>query len=236
MAKSGRKVNRAGRSKFGPPHVRLHMWLLDSKAYRALSPTAKAMLVAFYRRYDGRNNGRLFLSLRGAAKDIGVASVNTALRAINDLILLGFIRVKSIGSFTLKARHATEWILTEFSYADRPPTKDFMKFEECSVDEIRQLLKVEAEAQKSKTRYQKSMLTVSNSDTEPATPSRQRLPTVSNSDTDAGPYPPLSVSKCDTQVMYHGGGVTNDVLLPLDSSLAVLRFPSASKRRRASSA
>ena len=125
--KPGKRVDATGRSRGDPKHVRLYQWLLDSDAYRALDCTARALLVEFYALCNGRNNGEIFLSVREAARRLGVAP-NTAVKAIRELEAKGFIRPKQRGSFNWKGGKATIWILTEYGHAGELPTKDFMRW------------------------------------------------------------------------------------------------------------
>jgi hypothetical protein len=117
------KTDATGRSKSGLKHVRLHRWLMKSAAWKSLRLGARCLLIELYDTYDGSNNGSLFLSVRKAAQRLRV-SKNTALALFNELEDRGFIRANERGVFT--TRRATTWILTEFHYADRLPTKDFM--------------------------------------------------------------------------------------------------------------
>lgn len=127
MRRARRKPNKTGRNTGDSRHVRLHHWVLDTAAYCDLKPIARALLVQLYRLYNGANNGELFLSVRDAATAINVAP-NTALKAFADLETHGFIRAAQRGSFSLKSRHATTWILTEFPYRDALPTKCFARW------------------------------------------------------------------------------------------------------------
>jgi hypothetical protein len=77
---------------------------------------ARSLLVELYAVHDGQNNGALYLSIRDAARRVGVAA-NTVLRGFRDLECRGFIRPNQRGSFSWKARHATTWVLTEFGHA-----------------------------------------------------------------------------------------------------------------------
>lgn len=108
-------------------HVRLHYWVMRSAAWVSLNPTARALLVHLYSLYNGMNNGELFLSVRHAAKALNIAP-NTASKALRDLLDRGFIRTNQPGTFHLKTRHATTWILTEFGFRDDLPTRDFMRW------------------------------------------------------------------------------------------------------------
>lgn len=93
--------------------------------------------------YNGSNNGDLFLSVREAAKRLGVSN-NTASKAFKELEEKGFIIARQKGYFKQKTRHATSWILTEFKYNGQLPTKEFMRW-----------------SPESKTRTQDLILTVS---------------------------------------------------------------------------
>lgn len=108
-------------------HVRLHYWMMDSAAWRHMRPIARALLVQLYSLFNGMNNGDLFLSVRDAAQALNVTA-NTAMKAFGELETHGFIRARQRGAFTLKIRHATTWILTEFPHGTELPTKDFMRW------------------------------------------------------------------------------------------------------------
>jgi hypothetical protein len=77
--------------------------------------------------YNSVNNGELFLSVRDAAAALSVWP-NTALKGLLELESHGFIKPQQKGAFSLKSRHSTTWILTEFPYRDALPTKDFMRW------------------------------------------------------------------------------------------------------------
>lgn len=124
MARTNIKGRKIGDSK----HVRLQEWLLSSPAYRwNLSNVARCLLVELYRKYNGTNNGKLFLSCRDAAELLSV-SKDTAARGFRDLEERGFIKPASKSAFSVKARIATTWTLTEFPLGDALPTKDFMRW------------------------------------------------------------------------------------------------------------
>jgi DNA-binding transcriptional MocR family regulator len=101
---------------------------MRSAAWQSLSCEARAILVELYALYDASNNGRLFLSVREAASRVGVGK-STAASALAQLIDRGFIRPNVKGAFTLKQRHATSWVLTEFEHAGQLATKDFMRWQ-----------------------------------------------------------------------------------------------------------
>lgn len=118
--------NATGRSKYGPPHVRLYHWLLDSPAWLALTPNARATYVELCRRFVGNNNGRISLSVREAADRAGIGK-DTASRALLELREAGFIKVTRKGHFHGETREATLWELTEYPVDGAAATKDFMR-------------------------------------------------------------------------------------------------------------
>ena len=127
MPKHGRKADRTGRSKGIPRHIRIDLWVLQGAAYKSLKPVARSILVELHALYNGGNNGQLFLSVREAGKRLNVAP-NTAVRGFAELVERGFIRAALKGRFTLKQRHATRWVLTEYEYDGQLPSKDFARW------------------------------------------------------------------------------------------------------------
>jgi hypothetical protein len=85
--------------------------MLDSPAYLSLSAPARAVLVEIARVCDGSNNGRIGVSVRTAAKRCRLAK-DTAARSFHELEDRGFIECVTVGAFSLKIRHASEWRLT----------------------------------------------------------------------------------------------------------------------------
>ena len=118
---------RTPRQRYDASHVRFYAWMMNSPAYRSLSALGRALLVELYALYNGLNNGDLFLSVRDAALRLNVSKTTVA-PVFKEVESRGFIRARQRGSFAWKERHATSWILTEFSFAGQPPTKDFMRW------------------------------------------------------------------------------------------------------------
>lgn len=104
-------------------------WQLKTPAWQALSMTARCLEMELKSLYNGINNGELYLSVREAARRLGIAD-NTANKAFKELEERGFIIAKHKGHFKQKVRHATSWILTEFEYNGQLATKDFMRWEQ----------------------------------------------------------------------------------------------------------
>lgn len=121
--------NLKGRSKSGPPFVRLPWYMLESEAWRYLNPAARAVYLEVARLYNGRNNGLLALSVRDAAERCRI-NKDTAGRALEALRTTGFIDCVTPGGFSRKLRHASEWRLT-VETCDRTgelPSKAFMRW------------------------------------------------------------------------------------------------------------
>lgn len=143
-------VKRRGRPNATAKHIRIYRWEFDSAAYRSLSLAARALLSELKHRYTGENNGHIVMSVREAATRLG-RHKNSMTSVFEQLIETGFIRPRKKGSFNLKARHATEWILTEYQVGNQISTKDFMAWR--PVDETGKV--IEIAAAKRKTRSQK---------------------------------------------------------------------------------
>jgi hypothetical protein len=94
-----------------------------------MTPAARAIYLELATLYNGRNNGRLYLSVRDAASRTNVAK-DTAGKAFKLLTANGFIECASLGAFSRKDPHASEWRLCAHS-CDRtnsPASKAFMRW------------------------------------------------------------------------------------------------------------
>lgn len=116
------KKNKRGAGRF----VQLSEYLQSTAAWQDLKPGPRALYIAIKRRYNGRNNGRIFLSHREAADEINVHR-NTIGPYFDALISHGFIRIEQasylgpdgVGKAALLA-------LTEYGTADgKPATREF---------------------------------------------------------------------------------------------------------------
>jgi hypothetical protein len=85
--------------------------MLQSPAWRSLSPVARSVFIELAAIYNGGNNGRLALSARDAAQRV-CCSKNTTARAFAELIQKGFIDLCSRGHFDRKTPHAAEYRMT----------------------------------------------------------------------------------------------------------------------------
>jgi hypothetical protein len=106
MAKPNSKGRNASKFVGGLTHS-----MVDSPAFRALSPNAVALFVHMLRRYNSFNNGDIVFSCREASKLLHIGK-DTAGRAFDDLMEKGFIGIGRDSSFTLKSKESRRWILT----------------------------------------------------------------------------------------------------------------------------
>jgi len=117
--------------------------MLKTAAWRSLSPNARAVYVDIAMRYGGMgsNNGRITYSVRMASAGANIGK-DAAARTLKDLQERGFIRAVKRGAFSLKSRHATEWMLTAHpsDVSLHAATKDYERWvppEKKSVPETR---------------------------------------------------------------------------------------------------
>lgn len=110
-------------------HVRVYKHEWECPAYRALTPTARALLVEFRKRYKGAEN-KIPYSQREMQQDLGISQRPTA-AARRELLDKGWVRELTPGAFHRKARHAAEYALTnEPLHQGRGETapKDYMRW------------------------------------------------------------------------------------------------------------
>jgi len=122
MARNKTSNGRSGKSL---KHIQHGEWMLKTPAYRSLHPYARSLLIEFYRKYNGQNNGYVSMSIR-EAQDLILVGRKAVERGLAELKDRGFIKVQTMGLFINGM--ATEYILSEFSLNDQLPSKDFMKW------------------------------------------------------------------------------------------------------------
>lgn len=115
--------NNKGHSKH-TRHIRINHWMLKTDAWRSLKPSEIVVFLILLERYNGGNNGMIGLSIRDAAR-LAHISQNTASRCLNTLIDKGFVKRRYKGSFSQKARRASEYELTHVPYGKSLATKEF---------------------------------------------------------------------------------------------------------------
>lgn len=107
------KINQKGRSKSSGHFMQLTRFMMETRAWRSLTPQERAVYLEIGILYNGANNGRLALSVRDAAARCRI-SKDTAGKCFQTLQERGFIECVREGSFNTKVRHATEWRLTMY--------------------------------------------------------------------------------------------------------------------------
>lgn len=107
-------------------HVQLSEYLQATEAWATLKPGPRALYIELKRRFNGRNNGRIILSHRDAARALNVHR-NTVGPWFSELIERGFIMVTEgphLGPEGIG--RATVWALQEMPTADgRPAARGF---------------------------------------------------------------------------------------------------------------
>ncbi|WP_406736548.1 hypothetical protein [Thioclava sp. GXIMD4215] len=120
-----RKTYKRGGEKF----VQLGRSLLAHWRRLHLSCGARSLHVELIDRYNGSNNGRIYLSSREAAELLGVTR-NTIMRYYEELAILGFIKETRPHALGVEGKgRASEWRLTHLAADGKGPTRDFEKTE-----------------------------------------------------------------------------------------------------------
>ena len=107
-----------------PPFVPMFVYVMDSPAWLAMSPGARAFFLAFKKRYSRKTQQAVFLSVRVAAKELG-ADKGTVSRWCRELQHFGFIVEVRGASFGPGRGTAAEFRLTDERYKGKPPSMDF---------------------------------------------------------------------------------------------------------------
>jgi hypothetical protein len=121
------------------PFVMITNQVLDAPAWRAASMGARSLYIALKRRYNQqiKNNGRIYLSVRQAQKEIG-AGKTQIVRWFRELQHYGFITMMEGGCLGVDGKgKAPRWRLTEVAYmrgtsskgTENMPTQEFLKWD-----------------------------------------------------------------------------------------------------------
>jgi hypothetical protein len=110
------------------PFIQIEHWVYDCEAWQSLKPGPKALYLALKRRFNGHNNGELFLSQRDAAKELSVGR-DTVGKYYADLQDAGFI-VQTVGHCLGPSGlgQSAKWALTEYPLNRASATKEFMSW------------------------------------------------------------------------------------------------------------
>jgi hypothetical protein len=114
-----------------PAFVPLLKETLASPAWKAMSHGARSLYIALKLRYSSnfKNNGKLYLSQREAAEEIGSKTAQVT-RWFRELQHYGFIVMMVPGCLGSDGKgKAPHWRLTEVGYMTDLPTRDFMRWD-----------------------------------------------------------------------------------------------------------
>ena len=120
------KTNATGRTTGAmQPFVQVLKPTLKEPAWKALSYGARCLYITLKSYYFGDNNGRVYLGVRKAARELGASRSSTEIW-FRDLTEHGFIVSTSGGFLGSDGKGtATSWRLTEIGYMGEQPTKDY---------------------------------------------------------------------------------------------------------------
>lgn len=124
----GRSRGRSGKHAY-TRFVLLPHFMLNSEAWRSLTPAVVSAYIQLAMRYNGRNNGEISLAVREVARLCHV-NKDTAARVLKELEEKGFCRPTTLGAFSRHDRQASEWELTLWPRAGargKRGTRDFMR-------------------------------------------------------------------------------------------------------------
>lgn len=94
--------------------------VMDSAAYKALAPAARALLMELLRRFNGHNNGKVSLDQRTARDRLGVSPAKIV-DLYDQLLAHGFLELSQEAS--RHERRAREWEFTWITSGGGPPYK-----------------------------------------------------------------------------------------------------------------
>ena len=98
---------------------------MDEPAFQALPAGPQMLYVHMKRYFNGENNGKVYLSVRRAAKLLNV-NKNTACRYFGQLEDKGFIVAVEVGRLGIEGKgKATSWRLTEIGCLGLKATQDY---------------------------------------------------------------------------------------------------------------
>lgn len=113
----------------GDPHVRIYSWEMKTPAWKTMNSDGRSLLIEMRSLYNGGVN-EVYMALREIQKRLGVGRKKAEI-ARDQLLDRGWIRLKQKGSFHVKTRLASVYMLTNEPLDDRDgavPPKDYMKW------------------------------------------------------------------------------------------------------------
>ena len=120
------KHNKTGRSKNPDGQwVQLNYYLLRSDAWRSLKGNTVRVYLELHMRFNGSNNGELFIGMDRVAANLGI-SKSTVCAAFKELEAKGFIVKVKEGKWV--RGQAAVWRLTTRPFKNSPPTNDWKQW------------------------------------------------------------------------------------------------------------
>ncbi|SKA28415.1 hypothetical protein [Consotaella salsifontis] len=102
---------------------------LKEPAWKAMSYGARCLYFCLKSYFNGRNNGRIFLSVRRAADELGAGPTSIE-RWFKELQDFGWIRPTEVGHLGVDGQgKATCWRLTEIGFMGQQPTRDYRQWQ-----------------------------------------------------------------------------------------------------------
>ena len=117
--KSGRSKNPDGQ------YVTSTYYMLRSDAWRGLNGNTLRVFFEFHMRFNGANNGQLFIGMDRVARVLGI-SKSTVSKAFKELEEKGFLVKVKEGKWV--RGQSAEWRLTTQPFKNTPSTNDWRKW------------------------------------------------------------------------------------------------------------
>lgn len=131
LKKKHKRLSASGR--YDLRFIKLDYYLIFSEAFKEVSGGAFKLYLKVRERYNGLNNGTLSFSVREASEKLGITPT-TGSKYFRELVEKGFLKIKQKGSYNLKSRHATLWIITAERYNNKAASNDFMSWKKHDVN------------------------------------------------------------------------------------------------------
>ena len=128
-------MSRKVKGRVETPFVPLTVSVMRTAAWKALTPYARLVYIALKGNWNNtfNNNGRIFLSLRRASKELGFHK-DTIGKALHELEYYGFIVMTRGAYLGVEGKgKAPHWRLTELAWfenkEERFPTRDYDRWD-----------------------------------------------------------------------------------------------------------
>ncbi len=136
--KRSSKPNQTGRNDKPSRFVMLDHRLLESPAYAMLDPVGRCLLVELISLFDGKNNGRIYLSTKDATARLGRSDERAVIAAFHLLQAVGLIEQTKGAHFAIKTGETSRarcWRLSWLVWPECPnrskrfPSLDYLQYQ-----------------------------------------------------------------------------------------------------------